>query len=235
MTTFEPLRVDFFLSSPSVVRGFPAHFDALLAYAMVEDKIESLVGEETSVSLPIRGLSEDLLSEVLEKETRGTEAVWKASALCPIDAGPSHVRFWRRMTDIFEIAGLCSKGIIETKRKLETGSGWKISTASGPYRNYIKAYMVREIPRMSAWCIGDAERIEEILTYRVPYLGGRTRLGYGRVEKVTVTPDPDAFEKWKFRTLPWPEKDYVPVQMSCRPPYWDAFNRRMAYVPVDLV
>lgn len=238
----EPIKITFEMDTPMVPpTGYPLHLDALLAYAMTQQKLGSMAQgyEEPVPGMLLRELAQDL---PLEKESRSDDNwVWKASALLPQEIGDHAVRLWTRKTDPYDYAERVINGSMEvstaTQNALKSGKPYAhaIDTARGALKNQFQFYQVANIRKMVAWCVGERDLVEELLSPEsglITHLGKRSRIGHGRISRVTFEHDTEAVELWKRRVLPWQENsEYIPVQAAFRPPYWAIENRCLAYCP----
>ncbi len=234
----DPLRITFALETPVVATGFPTHLDALLAYAVTQQR---LAGGDLPPDMLVRSLADDL---PLDRHEQNGAWVWKASVLTPKDVGEQSVRMWTRKTNTDDYAARVTSGDIEigvrSRNALEKGEKFavKIDIQRGLMKNMFQFYPVVEVNEMVAWCIGDVNQIEALLAPEnglVTHLGKRSRIGHGRVRSVTIDYDETALERWKERVLPWQENaSYLPIQAACHPPYWAPENRMMSFLPEHL-
>lgn len=242
-TAFEPLRVTFEISGGWASPTFPVHLDALLAYVVTMRSIEDLYDEEPSIQA-LRELGEDLPLERFEQDGQW---VWKASAIMP--AGPvlNDSAFYTQRRDLVDYAKRFGNGTLQHGRTAVGKEALKpyalaLHTARGVHRNLLGYYPIQRafnagVLTLQAWCIGDHERLVELLTdnRRPTHLGARRRSGFGRINSVYVDRDSSAQTQWQLRVKPWPlREDDVPIQAACKAPYWAAENRGLAYIPKEL-
>lgn len=170
----------------------------------------------------------------LELAKQGDLTCWKASALTPIQPGEHGMRFWTRKSDPYDYANRLESGQLDVKTKFPLKAyGVKFDTQRGTFKQMFKFFPVRSVKELQAWCVGDEDRIAELLSPEsgfITYLGQKTRMGYGRITRFDIAHDEDALEKWKGRVLPWPEQDCIEVEAATKMPYWDVSNRTRAWV-----
>lgn len=231
----EALRIEIDLVTPMVSPSMPIHLDALLAYAVTEDALsamEELDGGEG----PVRELAEPAMESVLGKAQQDGEWVWMASALLPEDVGDAYLRMWTRKTDPYDIADRVGGGQIAIRSKLPLKAfALNVDTVRGPLKNHFNFYPVREVGKLVAWCMGDAEVVYDLLEAHIQHVGHRRRSGHGKVKTIRVVQDAAAETLWKMRVLPWQEEGYLPMQAAFRPPYWAIENRLQAFCPPSIL
>lgn len=230
-----PLRVTWRLSSPIATSGYPIHLDALIAFAQTEVSIRLAGATGFGTEASIRSLAEHL---PLERETRESESVWKASALVPggsCELGHG-MRFWTRKTDPFDYANRFEKGHLALRGvpgQLKQNA-LKIDTQRGLLKNGYKFYPVKHITELQAWCIGDVDAIKELLDpgqgSPIQSIGARGRSGLGAIESFSIEEDEAAITQWQRRAMPWPYEGAVMAEIATKPPYWDQANKMRAYV-----
>lgn len=201
-----PLEIRFRLVTPMRAPEQPIHLDALLAWAAVDAAGGDLAAQD---DLP------------LELHAADGRRVWKASRLV---FQPLH-RQMMPMTRTFDPwAWAMDRG------RVYTGGGNRLDPGMGPYKAYQIYVPLVQVERVRAWCIGEAERIGELLA-RVTHLGKLARLDMGRVLSREILPCAEARERWKCRTMPEPLPGYRPAVMTLMPPYWRREMRTVAWEP----
>lgn len=247
----KPLRIEFTLSGHMEKPSKPLHLDSLIAFARFQQ------AQEAGESGEIRDIIEDL---PLSKSARDKLWVWQASALRFEKIQSVGMRHWTRKTVMpDEYAMLLFNGLIERGRK-PTGLAdearkknhkalcdkdgntkffsQKIDTVRGTMKSELQAYPVSVASKAIAYCVGDAEVIESLIHPDMGYLthiGKRTRLGHGKIVALSITEDADALERWKQRILPWQEDDYLGIEATVIPPYWDEKNSVSAWIHPDIL
>ena len=209
-----PFRVTWRLSRPVCLGDRPLHLDALLAWARVDEAVQS--GRTAQEALKAQ---EDL---PLERAIKGDSQVWKASALMfKFRSSPFLVQMTRR-TSPEELA--FARGRIMTTRKNTVTQG------AGPFKDYDLRIACQWVDNVCAYGVGDLPAVSQLLK-QVTALGKITRNGWGTISEMQIAADEDANEKWCYRTLPanfektqW----HYPGVGGVRPPYW----RREGWVPV---
>jgi CRISPR type IV-associated protein Csf3 len=209
-----PFKVTWRLSQPVCQSDRPLHLDALLAWARVQESLKE--GLEAVAALAAQ---EDL---PLEAAVKDGVKVWKASALLfKFQTTPFLVPMARK-TDPQEMAFARGKTILTARNK--------ISQATGPFKHYDMRISCQWVEKVEAYGVGDLEAVTRLLG-KVPALGRLTRNGWGAISKMAIVSDPEATEKWRYRTLPvnfeatrW----HLSGIGAVRPPYW----RRESWQPV---
>jgi CRISPR type IV-associated protein Csf3 len=236
------LKVTFLVSGGWVPPPYPLHLDAVLAYVATQ---RSLLDIEDNPSVEtLRALGDDLPLARFEQDG---DWVWKASAIVPAVDVLNDSRFYTQRRDKVAYAEEVRDGSILHGRH-QPGVAMKpyqflIDTLRGIHRNLLGYYPVQrpfdesELLKLVAYCVGDKDLVEEMLTddRRPTHLGARRRSGHGRIESVQVEEAPEAKDAWMNRVRPWPLRaDDVALQAACRAPYWAAENRRAAFCPVSI-
>lgn len=230
MSRMQPLRLEWTLASPMVAGAHPLHLDALVAYAVTQRAMQDGTAAGRSF--------DELASELpLQRAGEADEWCWQASAL-DIAAGPYSMRLWTRKTDEMDYARRMERQQIDVRLKfpLKRFAG-KIDTSRGIFKEHFKFFQVRQVHRVQAWCVGDAEALGELLDPAaglVTALGAKVRMGFGRVLTFEMHEDEEGLVQWRRRVLPWPEAGSVPVRMAVRPPYWHGDNVRDAFAMPEL-
>lgn len=232
-----PLRLTWTLQTPMVAGAHPLHLDALIAYAIVEEALRA-PGPGARVSTTMRELAAAPLP--LERAQQGDAWCWKASALVPAgNPGGHSMRFWTRKTDAYDMARRIEAGQIHGRYRFPLKPySYKVDTVRGLFKQSFKFFPIREIFEVQAWCIGEADRLLDLLapeTGYITHLGAKARMGYGRIGSFGIDVDDAAVQMWERRVLPWPHERAEQVQMAIRPPYWAIENQAMAYVLPDLL
>ena len=224
-----PLRLTWTLATPIVVGAYPLHLDALIAFAMAsEGRQNDFSGWDDNAKLLLP----------LEQEVQGSLECWKASVLVPTEPGEHSMRFWTRKSDVYDYANRLEAGQLDVKTKFPLKPyGIKFDTQRGTFKQMFKFFPVRSVKQLQAWCVGDEDRIAELLAPEagfITYLGQKSRMGFGRITDFEIVPDDAAADKWKSRVMPWPEQDCVEVEAATKMPYWQAANRTRAWINPSL-
>ena len=224
-----PLRLTWQLASPIVVSAYPLHLDALVAFAVAEEKARQTAG--------VQDLAATLVLP-LESEHRDGKSCVKASALLPLEPGEHSMRMWTRKSDAYDYAARIEAGHFDVKTKFPLKPhGLKFDTQRGTFKQMFKFFAVRHVRTVQAWCIGDMDRLTELLAPEagfITYLGAKSRMGYGRVLEFDIQHDEAAADHWQRRVLPWPSVNTVEVEAAASLPYWEVKNRGVAYVDPEL-
>ena len=224
-----PLKLTWKLASPIVVSAFPLHLDALVAFAMAEEgKQQDLAGWDMNATLELP----------IERAVRGDLGCWKASALLPVEPGEHSMRFWTKKSDPYDYATRLEAGQLDVMTKMPLKPyGIKFDQVRGQFKQMYKWLPVRSVRQVQAWCVGDEDRLNELLAPLagyITYLGAKTRMGYGRVIDFTMEADETANDCWSKRILPWQDDGCIQVEAATQPPYWDINNRRAAWLHPDI-
>lgn len=246
----KPLRIEFLLAGHMDVPSMPLHLDSLVAYARYQRALEA---HETG---EIREIIKDL---PLSAEKRDDAWVWQASALAFEGVSNAGMRHWTRKTVIPDNYALAlEEGAIERGRK-PTGNltdarrknhdalcdkngdpkylAQKIDTVRGDMKSELQAYPVCVSNKAVAYCIGNADELEMLLSPDMgllTHIGKRTRLGHGKIVGFAIVEDQQAHEMWKHRILPWQETGYLGIEANVIPPYWDVAGRCKAWAHPDV-
>lgn len=209
----KPIRITFQFANLVSVSDSPLHLDGLLAWVAVEQARQNDEADldRAAVSLPLA--------------RSGKPEVWCASALQFDYVSPPSFRTLVRKTDVEDYAAAVTQGRISLSRPRD-----QLPVGSGPLRNYLVSYSVRQAASASAWCIGDIDAVRTLLT-EIKHVGRFGRMGFGLVVGTTVEHDADAMTKWKLRHLPWQEEGYIPCIGNFQAPYWDKTTMTEVYAP----
>lgn len=212
----EPLRIDIHLSTPMIKHERLLHFDALLANLAAEaGRSNGVPWEKAIQELP------------LEKEKReGGNWVWKASAF----KATSIYQNMRAMVRRTSVEDIERDRNIESVLKMKE---IKINLRSGHDRNYFWYIGLSTVPLAQAWCIGDKERIIELMS-GLNTIGKLKRNGHGRVDRVDVVSDKDANDLWVNRVMPWEIPGSVPIIAASQAPYFAPANQKVCYARPEI-
>lgn len=243
-----PLRVTFRVGTAMVDPVDPIHFDSLLAWCAVEEvKCQGpFTFEQVLDNLP------------LEREEREEGWVWKASQLIEGRRMALEQRYLSRKFWSDGYADLFGRGLIAIGAKGEPSvptdpataivrpendldrrvfrtdaAGGAIDTERGHLKNASFLYPVVHVDTLTAFCVGDAERIEALLRRHLHFIGKRARLGHGQILEMSFLEDPGALRLWEQRVLPWQRRpDDLRVQSPLRPPYWQGERAVECWAPM---
>lgn len=255
-----PLKITFRLATPLIPpENGLLHLDGLIAYAVVQEAIRL---DKHLNCASVRELQSGM-DDVLDRELRGDDFVYKASCLAfnkqdPYMAGtqtgftkrPEYFDMARAKADWDKhgAAVLASRDgeadpnevhrpMIASKRKngeYASLGGDQIQTQSTIYRMF-NFFLPTMFPKEAvAYCIGDKDAIGALLTRHILSLGRKGSSGFGMVSAITVDEDGEADALWQQRTFPWEMAGYVPMEGNSSPPYWDATRKKIVWVPVEL-
>lgn len=224
-----PLRIEWKIATPWCPPAFGLHLDGLIGYAAVQEA--ELEGREFT--------SYDELLDTLpfERHDANGNWCWKASLVNPVAVHGSERVYMTAKTASYSMAASMVDGQI-TGRPIKS-----IDTVRGAFKNDAFWYTIEHIDALQAWCVGDPERITELLAW-VTHVGKRARLDHGRVAlreqtdadegglDFSVVEDPLALDHWKHRCMPEAVAGYVPVQSRLRPPYWQGEGAVVCWRPM---
>lgn len=227
MSKFVPLRVEFNLATAVIVPDTPILLDSLIAFASVQEGLESGIGYSVS-------------QEQLPLDFR--DGIWKASY---VDFSPGFretfhsIRSFDVNTVVLNLdipikpekkasALPYQEGIISGIRR----GNWGSEVSSSTNKAYLFINAARHSIRATAYCIGDPDRIQYLLEKHLTHLGKMSRIDMGRIKSISVTPDHEATKLWENRPLPYPLDGYAMAFETLRPPYWKRENRTEAWVPL---
>lgn len=211
---FEPLKIQWTLVRPMLARTHEIHLDALLARARVIEACEDWSAQH---DLP------------LERAVVGDAWCFKASALVFDPAEAMRLTHMTRRTDPTRIALDGDRGGVLKLRQAE------INTGSGHLKGYSWFQSTQWVRKACAWCVGDAERISELLVH-IQSLGKLGRNGFGLIDGFDVGLAPvSEVNHWLYRALPCEfqgtaemvKADAIGVNYAqglgrCMPPYWSS-------------
>lgn len=195
-----PLRIDFQIAGlMAVPDGLPTMLDATL------------------LSLHAQGLQLPSLNPTLlplEHYCHADSWHWLASCIFVNYCGPSSARFiYRnpRPTDLLEHASQHNA----SRAYLDRGMTRTV-------RNRI---LVRQATSAVAWCIGEPDKLQSLLS-NLAHLGGMRHMGFGQVTDFTIKEDSAALENAWLRPINTPTKadpfasERIALQGQSHPPYW---------------
>lgn len=224
----EPLKVTFTFLSPVVMDSeYPIYLDALLAFAVVQE-----AEEKHAVNAWSHG--EEL---PLEKAGEGQDWVFKASRLVFTPAAHRELVNMQRRSSPETFYRDFDLGLWGYPGSSKAKTPPVINTMSGQFRAYQYYVSTQWMEKACAWCVGDRERIMELLA-RLTHIGKMGRNGWGLLESVTVEVDEEAKTKWALRVLPksldvaQSGVTYASVMSPPRAPYWNKVARVEMLEPV---
>lgn len=161
----------------------------------------------------------------------------------PIARDPIHgvylCSFSEQTIDQHELKFINKRAPVQEYAAFGTTKIRRVQIQAGPNKSYRIPMELAHCERMTWWCIGDAERIRELLAH-VHYLGKRRSVGHGKVTRWTV----EECEPWEgfpvvregkpLRPLPvdWPGLMDPPLAYAAMsPPYWDIAREQLCAVP----
>ena len=227
----EPLKITFKLGGMMVMPSNPIHLDALIAYAVTQERLPELEFEPR----PISSLADEL---PIEKYAQDGDWCWKASALMPNSVIERSSRHYTQRIDQEAYAEATHGGFIQAGRQRgemkRMSHAIKIDTFRGSQRNLLGFYRTARVDELSGYIIGDKEQITYYLKESdlITHIGPRRRQGHGKIVDVIIENDPTAFENWKVRVRPFRLLDEdVDVMATTRPPYFDKTLMQPAFIP----
>lgn len=214
--TYKPLRIEFTLANPVKAPSHPIHLDGLLAWAAVQEGIDA-------------GVPMEIAQEQLPLARQGADgdAVWMASWI-EFSPGERDSLVITRPFRVQDVVADNGRSFHELRKQK-----WDSDMRSSPYKAYIMTFPLRHARAARAWCIGEPVEVERLLKTHITHLGKLARLDLGRIANISVTEDIEAYEKWRWRSMPWALPGYARAFETIRAPYWKRENRREAWVPLS--
>lgn len=208
-----PLRVRAYLKGPMRRPDHPIHLDGLLGWSAAREALEAARDATTAVAnLPL--------------ERRN--GVWAASALHCAVTGGQQVLFRARRIDYARIAEQGEVLIDKVKPS-------ELRQETGKLKGYTLYDSIAWTPTATAWCIGEPERVRELLA-SITHIGKLRRLGFGAIAHWEVVEDPQAETLWRWRALPEaavPGDGYALARVTLHPPYHDRTRQANGWVPIE--
>jgi CRISPR type IV-associated protein Csf3 len=219
----EALQIECQMAGAWCPPAFGLHLDGLIAWSLVQESLNS-----GHVVDDYEAIISDLPFD------RHECGAWCASQFFPVGWAGQEQRYFTGKTPVEDMAKYIGAGAVETK------GGSIIDTARGIAKNH-QGYITLELVRgLRAWCLGDADAIEELLS-KVHAVGVKTRMGFGSLlpfddgKLWRITPSKDANQHWMRRSLPTRlTEDSYPSFGSWRAPYWRGNDSIWRPVPLRL-
>lgn len=237
MTAQRPFRVVIDLLTPIVDPERRIHLDSLIAWCAVDSaRANGTLSDFDSIldNLP------------LQRHERAEGWVWCASQLIASARKAMRQRylsrkFWERgyaetfgegrliggrgellqPTDVKATTPRPKKKELDFAVFKKGAAGGDIDTSRNHQKPASFFYPTVFVPYFEAFGIGDIDRVGELLTTHLQFLGKRSRLGHGQVKAVQVIEDEAALYLWQQRVTPWQSHPSdVRVESRLRPPYW---------------
>lgn len=218
----EGFKITWRFDRPIHYPDHPIHLDGLLAYAKVrrayQDRMQN--PETAQHDLPL-------------DRTTGDDWVFKASQVILKPESETFQQLMIRRTDVAQMAK--DQYLSPEKPGVLGFNRDKIDTLRGAYKNHFFYIQLRWVAA-EAYGVGDIEGVRDLLS-EIQYIGKYRRNTWGRIAEWTLERSDDALELWKLRVLPEGLKkadgvDYMPVQSTVRPPYWDRTQRILCRAPL---
>lgn len=192
--------------------------DSILAYAWMLEHYPDLVHFNGAAGA---GAIETDLSATLERRGEGDDWYW-ACSLGQFVAKGEQIEFKHK-----RISQMAAERYVDFG-----GRRGKIITAGGPYKSWRKPEVVRLIPEVVWYCVGDSKEIRRLLA-SITHIGGRRGSGCGLVREWVVEPWPHDWSEYGPQgelMRPIPDPDGI-EETAIRPPYWSPRNWRVCRVP----
>lgn len=109
------------------------------------------------------------------------------------------------------------------------GKRGKIVIAGGPYKAWRHPVVVRLVPKIDWYCVGDAHEIRRMLNQYIIYIGKHRGIGCGLIREWIVEPfdhDWSVYGPAGQLMRPIPDKEGY-AMCGIRPPYWSPQNQRI--------
>lgn len=194
------------------------YLDSILAFSwMLEHHGDRVLFDFAATN----GIIDPDLSGALEKRGEGDDWYWACSQGV-FDQRSEHIEFKHKRIHV-----MAAERYVDFQ-----GQRGKIVTAGGPYKNWRVPIVVRLVPEVVWYCVGDPDEIRRLLDY-ITHIGAQRRSGYGLVKEWRVEPWEHDWSEYGpegelMRPLPDPEGT---EETGIRPPYWSATNWRVCRVP----
>lgn len=192
--------------------------DSILAYSwMLENYPEQVY---LNVAATDKRIDPDL-SGALEKRGEGDNWFW-ACSLGQFRQTRESIEYLHK-----RINPMAAERYVDFK-----GRRGKVITAGGPYKSWRKPIVVKLIPAVAWYCVGDADEIRGLLSH-ITHIGSRRGAGYGLVREWRVEPWAEDWSVYGpegrlMRAIPDPGGTET---HAIRPPYWSPRNWRTCRVP----
>ena len=209
----ESAKIRFFLITPiaswSQKPLFPLYLDSILSYAWLKGRGYNKTPAE---------LHDDELIEVdlpLKKEQVDGKEYWAASAMFTPKGSYVVPAYITKHADWRQAVTLLAGG----QFAYETGKGWM--------RAYQEPYWLLCASYLDFYVHGDIDKVIDLLTLikTIGYLSGKRHAGYGRINKIAITPSSEDRSMW-YNGMPTrlsvgirQNQGYLAVQ-GYTAPYW---------------
>lgn len=209
----DALKITFTIDGVIFAPSFPIHLDSLLAWARVQEELDS------NPDMSNFDIQHDLPLAKAEKDDKWC---WQASELTFNVKGMYGYAFTRRV-NLEQLVAVSEIGVL---RKIPN----KIPTSKGKFKADLTFVSDRLVSTAEAWCIGDKSEVERLLA-RITHIGARSKLGKGLIRNIQVDIDSSANIKWQNRIMPWPlGEDWEPLSARYVAPYWDKINKQTCFM-----
>ncbi len=199
------LRIDFELSDEVTEMAYPLHLDGLIAYAATEEN----QGDWRNITLPLAQ----------------QDGIFKASAIHFVRGGRRLIQRVQKTDEDLIVAGPGS--YLSAGRKRE-----QFNLSSGEFKNSLYFTPCFDCYNAYAFCVGEKDKIQYLLSKYIRTIGPHGRLGKGRIANITISEDVTAEQRWKERVLTWCPNvdDYHPIQSAVTFPYWKPENIQSGWI-----
>lgn len=215
---YEPLRIDFFLSSPLCLGGYE--------YVRLDGVVARLRARRVGAAHGRMSGGKVELASAGGMRAIYYRGVYHASVgLLDADAPPDPEMPLRDTPDTDgTIYKQLETGMLCDSRLARLGS-WTHTPGTGPYKHAAVRLVTHPVRRVRFYALADRRVLEELLD-GLPAIGKKTSIGYGQVESYEiVSVHEDRSVVWggkAMRSIPrWMLDECEFVEMSgWRPPYW---------------
>lgn len=230
-----PLKITFKLGSAISLPKHPLHLDALVAYINTQKGLLTLEAPYTREQL--LSLGEDL---PFKRHGKDDKWVYMASALQPVGEMHHTSRYFTTRNNVSTLCDSIKRGQVRMKRNElplpKLSHAVQLDFNRGHQRNALNYHSVTYVDEMVAYCIGDAELIEEALcSGYLTHLGKHHRLGLGLIKEIDIKADDSANDFWEMRVKPFQSDGDIAVSSPLRPPYWDLSAKTLCFMPSELL
>lgn len=224
----EPLRVDFFLSSPICLGQYEyVCLDGVVAHLRARSMDPDGYRRRDGVTAAGGGGMRAIHHRVIHHASVGLlDTDGPPGTGMPLDRIPgSDDTIYKRL----EMGKLCDTRLART-------SHWKHTPGTGPYKHAAIRLVTVPARRVRFYARADEHVLRGLLAGLLA-LGKKTAIGYGSIESFEITRIPDDRSVvWKgraMRPIPCEMLESYETRERCgwRPPYWNAADARMCAPP----
>ena len=223
----EPLRVDFFLSSPICLGQYEyVCLDGVVAHLRARSIDPGGYRRRDGATAASGGGMRAIHHRIIHHASVGLLDTDGPPGTGPQDRVPgSDDIIYKRL----EMSKLCDPRLART-------SNWKHTPGTGPYKHAAIRLVTVPARRVRFYARADERMLRDLLAGLLA-LGKKTAIGYGQIESLEIARIPDDRSVvWKgraMRPIPCEMLESCETRERCgwRPPYWNAADARMCAPP----